>query len=120
MLSLDRATRTLSGNVIVDGVVPTVAHIHSGAAGTTGPVSVALTVAPANAVSLAPTVLTPAQLASLDAGELYVNIHSAANPTGEIRGQLGREVYTAVLSGGQETNPVASVAAERASWCSIR
>ena len=79
-----------------------------------------MTVAPANAVSLAPTVLTPAQLASLDAGELYVNIHSAANPTGEIRGQLGREVYTAVLSGGQETNPVASVAAERASWCSIR
>lgn len=109
-LSLDRATGTLSGNVTIDGVVPTVAHIHTGAAGTAGPVSIALTVSPGNAVSLAPTVLTPAQLASLDAGELYVNIHSATNPTGEIRGQLGREVYTARLSGAQETTPVASAA----------
>jgi hypothetical protein len=107
--SLDRATRTLSGSVTLDGVVPTVAHIHAGAAATAGPVSVALAVA-GNAVTLAPTVLTPAQLASLDAGELYVNIHSAANPTGEIRGQLGREVYTARLSGAQETVPVASAA----------
>jgi CHRD domain len=107
--TLDRTTRTLSGTVSVDGVVPTVAHIHSAAAGTAGPVSLALTVS-GNSVSLAPTVLSAAQLTSLDAGELYVNIHSAANPTGEIRGQIGREVYTARLSGAQETTPVASAA----------
>ena len=32
--------------------------------------------------------LTPAQLADLLAGRLYVNVHTAANPGGELRGQL--------------------------------
>jgi hypothetical protein len=32
--------------------------------------------------------LTDAQMASFKAGNLYVNVHSAANPGGEIRGQL--------------------------------
>ena len=109
-LSLDRSTRTVSGTVTLDGVVPTAAHIHAGEAGTAGAVVLALTVTANNAVSLPSTVLTQAQLDSLDAGALYVNIHSAAHAGGEIRGQLGREVYTARLSGAQETTPVASSA----------
>jgi hypothetical protein len=32
--------------------------------------------------------LTPAQAADLIAGKWYVNLHTAANPNGEIRGQL--------------------------------
>jgi len=32
--------------------------------------------------------MTPAQMADLQAGKCYVNIHTAANPGGEIRGQL--------------------------------
>ena len=32
--------------------------------------------------------LTEAQMASFKAGNLYVNVHSAANPGGEIRGQM--------------------------------
>jgi hypothetical protein len=32
--------------------------------------------------------LTPEQLKSYQAGELYVNVHSAANKGGEIRAQL--------------------------------
>ena len=32
--------------------------------------------------------LTDAQAADLMAGRWYVNIHTAANPNGEIRGQL--------------------------------
>ena len=32
--------------------------------------------------------LTPAQVADLMAGKWYVNVHTAANPGGEIRGQL--------------------------------
>ena len=32
--------------------------------------------------------LTDAQIADLNAGKWYFNIHTAANPGGEIRGQL--------------------------------
>src|SRR5689334_24031646 len=34
--------------------------------------------------------LTAAQVTALDAGNFYANIHTAANPGGEIRGQLTR------------------------------
>lgn len=108
-LSLDRANATLSGTVSVDGVTPTAAHVHTGAAGTNGSVLLNMTVN-ATGATLASSTLTAAQLASLDAGELYVNVHSAANAAGEIRGQIGREVYTASLTGSQETTPVATAA----------
>ncbi|OIQ70334.1 CHRD domain protein [mine drainage metagenome] len=32
--------------------------------------------------------LTDAQAADLMAGKYYINVHTAANPTGEIRGQV--------------------------------
>jgi CHRD domain len=92
---------------LIDGVDATLAHVHTGATGSAGAVLFPLTLA-AGKATLAPTVLSDAQLALLDAGGLYVNIHSAANPTGEIRGQLGREVFSARLSGAQETMPVNS------------
>ena len=109
-LSLNRSTRTISGAVTLDGVIPTAAHLHAGAAGAAGAIVVPLTVSPTYEVTLPATVLTTTQLDSLDAGELYVNIHSAAHAGGEIRGQLGREVYTARLTGAQETTPVTSSA----------
>ena len=34
------------------------------------------------------THLTAAQIADLNAGSWYINIHTAANPNGEIRGQV--------------------------------
>ena len=108
-LTLDRYSRTLTANVTLDGVTPTAAHIHTGAAGGNGGVAYTLALS-GNTATLASQMLTEAQLASLDAGELYLNVHSAANAGGEIRGQIGREVFTASLTGLQETNPVGTTA----------
>ncbi|OWQ83789.1 hypothetical protein CDN99_25305 [Roseateles aquatilis] len=109
--SLNRATRTLSGAVKLDGLTdPTAAHIHLGAAGDAGAVEIALSISATKDISLAATVLTPDQLANLDAGKYYVNVHSAAFPGGEIRGQIGREVFTAQLGGQQEVDPKATTA----------
>lgn len=64
------------------------AHIHKGAVGMAGPVVVPLMV-PATSAPLEATVtLTPAAIADMKAGSLYVNVHTAANPMGEVRGQL--------------------------------
>nr|WP_315217662.1 CHRD domain-containing protein [uncultured Duganella sp.] len=108
-LSLDRATRTISGSITVDGLVPTLAHIHTGEAGVAGPVTFPMTIA-GNTATLVPTQLTVEQLATLDAGGFYFNVHSAANPGGEIRGQIGREVFVAHMTGSQETKAVESAA----------
>jgi hypothetical protein len=107
--TLDRANYKLSATVTVDGVTPTAAHIHAGEAGTDGAVVFPMTVS-ADGATLASTTLSAAQLASLDAGELYVNIHSADAPSGEIRGQVGREVFSVKLSGAQEVVPVDTTA----------
>jgi hypothetical protein len=108
-LTLDRNTRTVSASLTVDGLVPTLAHIHAAEAGVAGPVALPMTVA-GNSATLAPTVLTVEQLATLDAGGFYFNVHSAAHAGGEIRGQIGREVFTAQMTGAQETNAVESAA----------
>ena len=78
-----------SGGVTTSGVMGTAAHIHEAAAGKNGPVIVPLTKDGDNGWKVAAGAkLTEAQMASLKAGNLYVNVHSAANPGGEIRGQL--------------------------------
>jgi hypothetical protein len=65
----------------------TMAHIHGPAApGANAP---PIVVAPfaTNPISGA-TILTDDQIEALRAGKLYFNIHTEANPTGEIRGQI--------------------------------
>jgi hypothetical protein len=65
---------------------PSAAHIHSGAAGSNGPVLIGF----ANAASpiVGSAMLTPAQVDLLLAGNLYFNVHSPTFPSGEIRGQI--------------------------------
>jgi CHRD domain-containing protein len=79
---------SVSGSVSASGFTPTAAHIHQGAAGKNGPVIVPFTKEGDKFSAPAGAKLTPDQMKAYKAGELYVNIHSAANPGGEVRAQL--------------------------------
>ena len=84
-----KADRTVTASVTVTGMTATASHIHEGAAGTNGPVIVPFVKTGDNTFAAAEGAkLTEAQYESYKAGKLYVNVHSAKNPGGEIRGQL--------------------------------
>ena len=82
------ADKTVSGSITVKGVNATAAHIHEGAAGKNGGVIIPLTKNGDTFSVPAGAKLTDAQYAAFQKGDLYVNVHSAANPDGEIRAQL--------------------------------
>lgn len=83
-------TGLASGTLTLTGLTATAAHIHEGAAGMNGDVIVTLEAgADANTFTVpVDTMLTAAQQASLASGGLYFNAHTAANPGGEVRGQI--------------------------------
>jgi hypothetical protein len=78
----------VGGSVTTKGIQGTAAHIHMGAAGKNGPVVVPFTKEGDTYKAAAGAKLNPDQMKAFKAGELYFNVHSAANPNGEIRGQL--------------------------------
>ncbi len=80
---------SVSGSVTTTGVDGVAAHIHNGGPGKNGPVIVPMSKTAENTWSVgAGAKLTEAQFAEFKAGNLYVNVHSAANKGGEIRAQL--------------------------------
>jgi hypothetical protein len=81
--------RSVTGTVTTTGVAGTAAHIHMAAPGGNGPVIVPLNKTGDNVWSVPAGIrLNDAQYEAYKLGNLYVNVHSAANPGGEIRGQL--------------------------------
>jgi hypothetical protein len=89
-LDYDAATKKLSWKVSYSGLSgpATAAHFH-GPAEVGKNAGVAVPIAGiANSPAEGSATLTDAQASDLLAGKLYVNIHTAANPGGEIRGQV--------------------------------
>lgn len=81
--------KSVSGSITTSGIEAKAAHIHEGGPNANGPIVIALVKTADNTWSVPPGAkLTDTQYDSYMAGKLYVNVHSAAHPGGEIRGQL--------------------------------
>ncbi len=122
VISADGSTITYL--VTYSGLSGTVnaAHFHTGAAGVAGGVILPLVAGPspmsgtltaANFGTGSGSVTTFVQaVAAIRAGTTYFNLHTTANPGGEIRGQVGAagDAYFADLSGAQEVPAVVTSA----------
>ena len=89
-IDYDAASKKLSWTVTYSGLTgpATAAHFHGPAeSGKSAGVAVAIPNAGSSPVEGSAT-LTDAQAADLESGKYYINIHTAANPGGEIRGQV--------------------------------
>ena len=89
-IDYDAASKKLSWKLTYSGLTgpATAAHFHGPAeAGKNAGVAVPITNA-TSSPSEGSATLTDAQAADLLAGKFYVNVHTAANPGGEIRGQV--------------------------------
>ncbi len=83
------ADGSVTGSITVTGMEPTMGHIPQAALGANGPVIVPLKQSGNVFTVPAGTKLTETQMAAYRAGNLYVNVHSAAHPGGELRAQIG-------------------------------
>jgi len=89
-IDYDTATKKPSWKISYSGLTgpASAAHFHGPAeAGKNAGVEVAIPNAGTSPVEGSAT-LTDAQAADLAGGKLYINFHTAANPGGEIRGQV--------------------------------
>ena len=85
--------RSVKGKITTSDIKGTGAHIHEGAVGKNGPDIITLKKSSDNEWSVpGDAKLTDAQYDAYKAGNLYVNVHSDANKSGEIRGQLKRDL----------------------------
>ncbi|MCH8928161.1 MAG: CHRD domain-containing protein [Candidatus Marinimicrobia bacterium] len=83
----------LEYNITVNGLTISASHFHAGAAGETGGVIKAITFDGNSASGIWSAIdevdpLTDDIVDMIRSGGVYVNIHTSANPAGEIRGQL--------------------------------
>jgi hypothetical protein len=100
-ITVNLVSGEVTGGVTVEGVTATLAHIHRGFAGVNGPVVVDFAADPADPTrwdAVEGATLTEEDIENLLTGALYVNVHTEANPAGEIRGQLQPENIVVVFS----------------------
>ncbi|HEV7764514.1 MAG TPA: CHRD domain-containing protein [Thermoanaerobaculia bacterium] len=119
-VTLDPVNNTIAWEAHASGIAsPTMAHIHRGPAGVNGPVIINFATSPAeiaggrtsgagpisevNTGNLTPADLTALSSASTANG-YYVNIHSTAFPSGEVRGQLVPANEYDIAIAGRVTN----------------
>ncbi|MDP5040830.1 MAG: CHRD domain-containing protein, partial [Paraglaciecola sp.] len=91
----------------------TAAHVHAGSIGMNGAVAFGLTSNNDGLFTLETSQLTAGSLNALLSGQWYLNVHTPANPGGEVRGQIVPDttaVVTFGLSGLQEIPQVTSEA----------
>jgi hypothetical protein len=86
-VKVDTAAKTITWTIKVDGLTgpATMAHFH-------GPAAVGANAAPeidiSKMIESGTAPITDAQIADIVAGNVYLNIHTAKFPKGEIRGQV--------------------------------
>ncbi len=88
-VTVDTDAGTVAWVVTVDGLTgdPTAAHIHGPA---TKDENAPPVIDMSDAIMDGSADITDEQIADLKAGNYYVNVHTEANPDGEIRGQLAK------------------------------
>jgi hypothetical protein len=117
-IKLNTTYDTLWYDIAITGLTGaiTAAHFHNADLGVNGGVEIDLmSNISGNRImgTITGSALTTTLINKFLMGTIYVNIHTAANPDGEIRGQvyrLAREGYTFGLNGSQEVPPVMTAA----------
>ncbi len=111
-VTLDHDSGALVVNVNTTSLDDAVAaHVHQGPAGVNGAILIGLNQDPSDVKHWQSdgAVLDAAGLQAFDAAQLYINVHTPANPGGEIRGQIvppNKAVLFVPLSGSEEVPPV--------------
>jgi CHRD domain/Secretion system C-terminal sorting domain len=110
---LSRTGSKIDYKIVANGLSGAIAsaHLHYGAVGKNG--AVALTLTATDNVLTGSSTMPTGFLDSLFSGNVYLNIHTATNANGEIRGQVLYQsdgiAFDAFADGAQEVPPVNSV-----------
>jgi Bacterial Ig domain/CHRD domain len=110
-ISVNLASGATSGNVMLRGLTATAVTLNEGFAGATGPRVITLVANGAAGEWQVPAgaLLTAEQVSALTQGKLYVIAASAANPRGEVRGQIAPDNIVVTFSSLERTPEVAAV-----------
>ena len=99
---LDAAKENITFHVKTS-LTPSASHIHTGIATQAGPITIDFK--PTSSLIDGTSAISKAQVTDLTEGRMYVNVHTTANPKGEIRGQLllpGETLYSAEMKPSNE------------------